>query len=58
MVDETVLQYQNQKLVQQLDIQKQKLHDLEDKIKELKQGQTSYDDFLITINQLWNQVTY
>ncbi|XP_022001160.1 E3 ubiquitin-protein ligase BRE1-like 2 isoform X2 [Helianthus annuus] len=55
-VDATVLQYQNQKLVQQLDIQKQKLHDLEDKIKELKQGQTSYDDFLITINQLWNQL--
>ncbi|KAI3822910.1 hypothetical protein L1987_10511 [Smallanthus sonchifolius] len=55
-VDATVLQYQNQKLVQQLDVQKQELHDLEDKIKELKQGQTSYDDFLITINQLWNQL--
>ncbi|XP_071712414.1 E3 ubiquitin-protein ligase BRE1-like 2 [Rutidosis leptorrhynchoides] len=55
-VDATVLQYQNQKLVQQLDIQKQELHDLEDKIKELRQGQTSYDDFLITTNQLWTQL--
>lgn len=51
-----MLQYQNQKLVQQLEVQKQELHDLEDKLKELKRGQTSYDDFLITINQLWNQV--
>ncbi|KAL8245547.1 hypothetical protein R6Q59_011805 [Mikania micrantha] len=55
-VDATVLQYQNQKLVQQLDVQKQELHDLEGKIKELKLGQTSYDDFLVTINQLWNQL--
>ncbi|KAJ9555206.1 hypothetical protein OSB04_009820 [Centaurea solstitialis] len=55
-VDATVLQYQNQKLVQQLDVQKQELHDLENKIKELRQEQTSYDDFLITINQLWSQL--
>lgn len=55
-VDATVLQYQNQKLVQQLDVQKQELHDLEDKIKELRQEQTSYDDFLIKINQLWSQL--
>lgn len=56
-VNATVLQYQNQKLVQQLDVQKQELHDLEDKIKELRHEQTSYDDFLIKINQLWRQVT-
>lgn len=55
-VDATVLQYQNQKLVQQLDVQKQELHDLEDKIKELRHEQTSYDDFLIKINQLWRQL--
>ena len=30
---------------------------MEDKIKQLKQGQTSYDDALITMNQLWSQVT-
>ncbi|MBA0610546.1 hypothetical protein Godav_011373 [Gossypium davidsonii] len=55
-VDAAVLQYQNQKLVQQLDIQKHELHDLETKIKELKDKQASYDDMLITVNQLWNQL--
>lgn len=55
-VDATYLQYQNQKLVQQLEVKKHELHDLEDKIKELKDRQTSYDDMLITMNQLWSQV--
>ncbi|XVF04582.1 hypothetical protein REPUB_Repub05bG0096400 [Reevesia pubescens] len=55
-VDAAVLQYQNQKLVQQLEIQKHELHDLETKMKELKDKQTSYDDMLITVNQLWNQL--
>lgn len=55
-VDVTYLQYQNQKLVQQLELQKHELHDLEDKIKELKDRQTSYDDMLITMNQLWSQL--
>ncbi|KAJ4724084.1 E3 ubiquitin protein ligase [Melia azedarach] len=55
-VDAAVLQYQNQKLVQQLDSQKHELHGLEAKIKELKENQTSYDDMLITVNQLWNQL--
>ncbi|KAK9273851.1 hypothetical protein L1049_018663 [Liquidambar formosana] len=55
-VDAAVLQYQNQKLVQQLDVQKHELHDLEAKIKELKDKQIAYDDILITVNQLWNQL--
>ncbi|KAJ8433792.1 hypothetical protein Cgig2_025955 [Carnegiea gigantea] len=55
-VDAAVLQYQNQKLVQQLDKQKHELHDLEVKIKELKERQSAYDDMLITVNQLWNQL--
>ncbi|GMQ00623.1 hypothetical protein CsSME_00047628 [Camellia sinensis var. sinensis] len=55
-VDAAVLQYQNQKLVQQLDVQKHELHDLEAKIKELKDQQASYDNKLITVNQLWNQL--
>ncbi|XP_039014866.1 E3 ubiquitin-protein ligase BRE1-like 2 isoform X3 [Hibiscus syriacus] len=55
-VDAAVLQDQNQKLVQQLDIQKHELHDLETKITELKDNQSSYDDILITVNQLWNQL--
>lgn len=56
-VDAAVLQYQNQKLVQQLETQKQDLHDLELKIKELKEKQTSYDDVLIKVNHLWNQLS-
>ncbi|KAI8573059.1 hypothetical protein RHMOL_Rhmol01G0249200 [Rhododendron molle] len=56
MVDAAVLQYQNQKLVQQLDVQKHELQDLEAKIKELKDKQVSYDTRLITLNQLWNQL--
>ncbi|XP_059665044.1 E3 ubiquitin-protein ligase BRE1-like 2 isoform X2 [Cornus florida] len=55
-VDAAVLQYENQKLVQQLDVQKHELQDLEAKIKELKDKQASYDDILITVNQLWNQL--
>ncbi|KAM7523180.1 hypothetical protein LguiA_013082 [Lonicera macranthoides] len=55
-VDAATLQYQNQKLVQQLDLQKHELHDLEAKIKELVDKQASYDDVLITVNQLWNQL--
>jgi E3 ubiquitin-protein ligase BRE1 len=55
-VDVTVLQCQNQKLVQQLDVQKHEFHGLEAKIKELKDKQASYDGMLITVNKLWNQV--
>nr|DAD42139.1 TPA_asm: hypothetical protein HUJ06_000369 [Nelumbo nucifera] len=55
-VDAAVLQYQNQKLVQQLDAQKHELHVLEGKFKELKDKQASYDDTLATVNKLWNQL--
>ncbi|KAG5628493.1 hypothetical protein H5410_000210 [Solanum commersonii] len=55
-VDAAVLQHQNQKLVQQLDAQKHKLHDLEANIKELRDKQASYDDFLVTLNRIWNQL--
>jgi E3 ubiquitin-protein ligase BRE1 len=55
-VDATVLQLQNQKLVQQLDLQKKQLYDVESKIQELQLNQTSYDDELISVNQLWNQL--
>ncbi|RDY10395.1 E3 ubiquitin-protein ligase BRE1-like 2, partial [Mucuna pruriens] len=54
--DAGVLQFQNQQLVQQIDIQKHALHDLEEKIRELKGKQSSYDDLLIALNQLWIQL--
>ncbi|KAK4371676.1 hypothetical protein RND71_007060 [Anisodus tanguticus] len=55
-VDAAVLQYQNQKLVQQLDAQKHKMLDLKAKMKELRDKQASYDDFLVTLNRIWNQL--
>ncbi|XP_062172498.1 E3 ubiquitin-protein ligase BRE1-like 2 isoform X2 [Alnus glutinosa] len=55
-VDAAVLQNQNQKLLQQIDIKKHELHDLEARIKELRDKQSSYDDMLIVVNQLWNQL--
>ncbi|KAK7300426.1 hypothetical protein RJT34_11270 [Clitoria ternatea] len=54
--DAGVLHFQNQQLVQQIDIQKHALHDLEDKIRGLKERQSSYDDLLIELNQLWIQL--
>ncbi|XP_058108518.1 E3 ubiquitin-protein ligase BRE1-like 2 isoform X2 [Magnolia sinica] len=55
-VDAADLQYRNQKLVQQLDAQKNGMHVLEGKFKELKDKQISYDETLITVNRLWNQL--
>lgn len=54
--DAGVLQLQNQQLVQQTDIQKHALQELEEKIRELKDRQYSYDDLLIAWNQHWIQV--
>ena len=54
--DAGVLQAQNQQLVQKIDIQKRGLHDLEEKIRELKEQQNSYDDLLIAVNQRWIEV--
>lgn len=54
--DAGVLQFQNQQLVQQIDIQKHALHDLEVKVRDLKERQNSYDELLIAVNQLWIQV--
>lgn len=55
-VDATVLQLENQKLVQQLDLQKKRMYDVETRIQELHLNQTSYDDQLVSVNRLWNQV--
>ncbi|KAG2313847.1 hypothetical protein Bca52824_016969 [Brassica carinata] len=55
-VDATVLQLQNQKLVQQLDLQKKRMYDVETKIQEFHLNQSSYDDQLISVNRLWNQL--
>jgi E3 ubiquitin-protein ligase BRE1 len=54
--DAGVLQLQNQQLVQETEIQKQALHEVEDKTRELKERQNAYDEILITFNQHWDQL--
>jgi E3 ubiquitin-protein ligase BRE1 len=55
-VDAAMLQYQNQKLAQQLDVQRTEIGVLEGKCNSLRSKQASYDDTLVTINRIWNQV--
>ncbi|KAJ1296727.1 hypothetical protein BS78_01G324600 [Paspalum vaginatum] len=56
LMDSTALQYENQKLVQQLEAQKSEMHALEGKFKELRDEQCSYDKTLISLNKMWNQL--
>eukprot|EP01018_Ginkgo_biloba_P001761 Gb_15023 [translate_table: standard] len=55
-VDAAVLQYQNQKLAQQLEAQKSDFHALENKFNQLKSKQAEYDDTLILVNRAWKQL--
>lgn len=55
-MDAAALQYENQKLVQQLEVQKSEMHTLEGKFKELRDEQCSYDNALISLNKMWHQV--
>ena len=55
-MDATALHYENQKLVQQLEAQKSEMHLLEAKFKELRNEQSSYDNTLISLDKMWNQV--
>ncbi|KAL6593689.1 hypothetical protein ACP70R_048590 [Stipagrostis hirtigluma subsp. patula] len=55
-MDAAALQYENQKLVQQLEAQKSEMHALEGKFKELRDEQCSYDKTLISLNKMWNQL--
>ncbi|KAJ7565730.1 hypothetical protein O6H91_02G072500 [Diphasiastrum complanatum] len=55
-VDAAMLQYQNQKLVQQLDVQKSEIRALEEKFNLLKGKQASFDGTLITVNRCWNEL--
>ncbi|CAA6673888.1 unnamed protein product [Spirodela intermedia] len=49
MLDTTVLQYQNQKLSQQLEVQKFEYSALQNKFNQLKDDQKSYDDTLLLL---------
>ncbi|XP_068634247.1 E3 ubiquitin-protein ligase BRE1-like 1 [Aristolochia californica] len=55
-LDTTVLQYQNQKLVQQLETQKVEYFLLEDKFHQLKDKQQAYDETLKVVNKSWKKL--
>ncbi|KAM7273092.1 hypothetical protein ACFE04_027756 [Oxalis oulophora] len=56
IADAADLQRVNQNLVQQLELQKREMHNLQTKIQETKGIQMAYDGILITVNSLWNQL--
>ncbi|XP_043715889.1 E3 ubiquitin-protein ligase BRE1-like 1 isoform X2 [Telopea speciosissima] len=55
-LDTAVLQYQNQKLVQQLEAQKVEYSSLENKFCQLKEKQSDYDGTLLVVNRSWEQL--
>ncbi|XP_039121891.1 E3 ubiquitin-protein ligase BRE1-like 1 [Dioscorea cayenensis subsp. rotundata] len=55
-LDVAVLQYQNQKLVQQLQVQKVEYSVLENKFHQLKEKQKLYNDTLLVVNKSWERL--
>jgi E3 ubiquitin-protein ligase BRE1 len=55
-VDAAILQYQNQKLAQQLDFQLTEISALETRCNQLKSKQALHDETLMMVNGVWNQV--
>lgn len=55
-LDATVLQYQNQKLIQKLEAQKFERSALENKLSQLKEKQKPYDSTLKVVNKSWEAV--
>ncbi|KAJ4952890.1 hypothetical protein NE237_029722 [Protea cynaroides] len=55
-LDTAVLQYQNQKLVQQLEAQKAEYSALDNKFCQLKEKHRDYDDTLQVVNRSWEQL--
>ncbi|XP_078428745.1 histone mono-ubiquitination 1 isoform X2 [Wolffia australiana] len=56
-LDTTVLQYQNQKLSQQLEVQKFEYSTLQNKFNQLKDDQKYYDETLNVVKKSWEQLT-
>lgn len=52
----SLLQFQNQKLSAQLEVQRKEITELESKVEELKKKEGDYADTLLCVNRLWNQV--
>eukprot|EP00249_Psilotum_nudum_P018380 c26777_g1_i1 orf=1-1347(-) len=55
-VDTSMLQYQNQRLAQQRDAQRIEIHDLENKINQLRSKQVAYDNSLASIHNAWDEL--
>lgn len=55
-VDAVMLRYQNQKLAQQLDVQKSEIHVLENKFSQLKSKQASHDTTLTSVQDAWGKL--
>ncbi|KAL7203819.1 hypothetical protein ACSBR2_016965 [Camellia fascicularis] len=55
-LDNAVLEYQNQKLVQKLEAQKVEHIALEKKNSQLKEKQQPYDETLVVVNKAWEQL--
>ncbi|CAL5381347.1 unnamed protein product [Camellia sinensis] len=55
-LDNAVLEYQNQKLVQKLEAQKVEHIALEKKHSQLKEKQQPYDETLVVVNKAWEQL--
>ncbi|XP_052192828.1 E3 ubiquitin-protein ligase BRE1-like 1 [Diospyros lotus] len=55
-LDTTVLQYQNQKLVQKLEAQKVECAVLENKFSQLKEKQQAYDENIALVNRAWKEL--
>lgn len=55
-LDPGMLAYQNQKLAAQLEIQREEIHDLERRAKDLQEKQEKYDETLLAVNRVWTQL--
>ena len=55
-VDPALLQFQNQKLSQQLEVHKERIHELETAVEDSRAKQSNYDETLLVVNSAWNQV--
>lgn len=54
--DVTMLKYQNQKLSQQVEMHRKEISNLEQEVHTQKQKQVAYEDTLLCINRLWEQL--
>uniref|UniRef100_A0A803LI99 E3 ubiquitin protein ligase n=1 Tax=Chenopodium quinoa TaxID=63459 RepID=A0A803LI99_CHEQI len=55
-IDTAVLQFQNQKLAQKLDVQKMEITSLEKKLALRKEKQESFEKLLAVVNNSWNKL--